>query len=108
MTFNDKQFQTLAKYEAYFKTAVEAAWCRYPGRDALVEVHAVLKDATGDRRRLNTSCGTCSLNLMRDAGRLFFADKQARIDAANDKKAVELTEKAARTRKKVTIKTDAQ
>ncbi|MBR1575868.1 MAG: hypothetical protein IJ654_05390 [Bacteroidales bacterium] len=108
MTFNEEQFQTLAKYEGYFKTAVEASWCRYPGRAALVTVHAILKDATGDRRRLNTSCGVCTLNLMRDAGRIYFADKQERIDAQNDRTAVELSQKAAKPRKKVTVKTEAE
>lgn len=106
MKFNDEQFAALAKYEGYFEKAVKAAWCPYPGHKALEEVHAILKD-TGDRRRLNTSCGVCTLNLMRDAGRLYFADKQARIDAENDRKAVELTQaKAAKTRKKVKIETD--
>ena len=108
MTFNDEQFQTLAKYEGYFTDAVRANWCRYPGHAALVTVHAILKDATGDRRRLNTSCGVCTLNLMRDAGRLYFADKDARIAAENDKKAVELTEKKAKTRKKVKVETKTE
>ena len=108
MTFNDEQFQTLAKYEGYFTDAVRANWCRYPGHAALVTVHAILKDATGDRRRLNTSCGVCTLNLMRDAGRLYFSDKDARIAAENDKKAVELTEKKAKTRKKVKVETKTE
>lgn len=108
MTFNDEQFQTLSKYEGYFTDAVRANWCRYPGHAALVTVHAILKDATGDRRRLNTSCGVCTLNLMRDAGRLYFADKDARIAADNDKKAVELTEKKAKTRKKVKVETEGE
>lgn len=107
MTFNDEQFQTLSKYESYFTDAVRASWCRYPGHAALVTVHTILKDATGDRRRLNTSCGVCTLNLMRDTGRLYFKDKEARIAAENDKKAVELTEAKAKTRKKVTVKTDS-
>lgn len=105
MTFTEEQFQTLAKYEDYFRTAVEAAWCRYPGRAALETIHTILRDATGDRRRLNASCGVCTLNLVRDAGRLWFADKQARIDAENDRRAIELTQAAAKPRKKVTVKT---
>lgn len=105
MTFNEEQFQTLAKYESYFTDAVRANWCRYPGRDALVTIHAILRDATGDRRRLNASCGVCTLHLMRDTGRRYFADKEERIAAENDKKAVELSEKKARTRKKVKVET---
>ena len=100
MTFNDEQFQALAKYEAYFTDAVNANWCRYPGHAGLLEVHTILTKATNDRRRLNASCGKCNLSLMRDAGRLWFKDRQERIDAQNDKKAVELTETKAKTVKK--------
>ena len=106
MTFNEEQFATLAKYESYFTDAVRASWCRYPGHAALVTVHTILKDATGDRRRLNTSCGVCTLNLMRDTGRLYFKDKEERIAAENDRRAVELTQAKAKTRKKVTVKTE--
>lgn len=109
MTFNDEQFQALAKYEAYFTDAVNANWCRYPGHAGLLEVHTILTKATNDRRRLNASCGKCNLSLMRDAGRLWFKDRQERIDAQNEKKAVELTEqKAAKTRKKVEVKTEGE
>ena len=108
MKFNDEQFAALAKYEGYFEKAVKAAWCPYPGHAALEEVHAILRDV-GDRRRLNTSCSTCTLNLMRDAGRLYFKDKAERIAAENDRKAVELTEKkTAKTRKKVKIETESE
>lgn len=108
MIFNEEQFQALAKYEEHFKTAVEARWARYLGRDALTEIYTILKAATGDRRRLNPGCSVCNLNLVRDAGLLYFKDAQARIDAENDKKAVELTAKAAKTRKKVAIKTEEE
>jgi len=108
MKFNDEQFNALAKYEGYFEKAVHASWCPYPGHAALEEVHAILK-ATGDQRRLNTSCGVCTLNLMRDAGRMYFKDKAERIAAENDRKAVELTEKkAAKPRKKVKIEAEAE
>lgn len=108
MTFNEEQFATLAKYESYFTDAVRASWCRYPGHAALVTVHTILKDATGDRRRLNTSCGVCTLNLMRDTGRLYFKDKEDRIAAENDRKAVELTQAKAKTRKKVKVETKTE
>ena len=106
MTFNDEQMAVLAKYEQNFETATKTNWSRYPGRDALEEILATLKDATGDRRRLNAACGVCYLNLLKDTGRLYFADKEARIAAANEKKAVELSEKKAKPKKKVTVKTE--
>lgn len=116
MTFTDEQMAVLAKYEAHFETATKANWSRYPGRAALEEILDTLKAATGDRRRLNAACGVCYLNLLKDTGRLYFADKEARIAGANEKKAAELTqaaaksvelsEKKAKPRKKVTVKTE--
>ena len=114
MTFNDEQMAVLAKYEQNFLTATKTNWSRYPGRDALEEILATLKAATGDRRRLNAACGVCYLNLLKDTGRLYFADKEARIAASNEKKAVELSEKKAvelsekkaKPKKKVTVKTE--
>lgn len=100
MIFNDEQFAALAKYEDYFKDAVNAAWCRYPGHDALVEIHSILRAATTDRRRLNASCGNCNLNLIRDTGKLWLKDRQERIDKANEKKAVELSDTEAKPVKK--------
>ena len=108
MIFNDEQFAALAKYESYFTDAVRANWCRYPGRAALDEVHKILHDATGDNRRPNYTCGPCMLNLMRDTGKKYFADKEARIAAQNEAKAVELTEKKAKPRKKVKVETEAE
>ena len=96
MIFNDEQYAALAKYEAYFNDAVHASWCRYPGHDALVEIHTILREATTDRRRLNASCGTCNLNLIRDTGKLWLKDRKARLDAENERKAVELSEAAAK------------
>ena len=106
MTFTDEQMAVLAKYEEHFDTAVHANWSRYPGRDALEAILSTLKAATGDRRRLNAACGVCYLNLLKDTGRLYFADKEARLAAANEKKAVELSEKKAKPKKKVTVKTE--
>jgi hypothetical protein len=108
MTFNDEQFAALAKYESYFTDAVNANWCRYPGRAALEEVHKILHDATGDNRRPNFTCGPCLLSLMKDTGKKYFKDKAERIAAQNETKAVELTEKKARTRKKVKVETEAE
>lgn len=106
MTFTDEQMAVLAKYEEHFTTATKANWSRYPGRAALEEILDTLKAATGDRRRLNAACGVCYLNLLKDTGRLYFADKEARIAEANEKKAVELSEKKAKPKKKVTVKTE--
>lgn len=106
MNFNKEQFETLAAYEPYFKTATEANWCRYPGRPALEMMHAILRDAVNDRRRLNPGCMHCTLSLVKDTGRLWYQDRDARLAEANEKKAVELSKKKAATKKKVAIKTD--
>lgn len=108
MTFTQEQFETLAQFEKYFKPAVEANWSPYPGAANLTTMHTILREATGDRRRPNFGCNVCQFNLVRDVARLYYKDREERLAAENDRVAVELTEKAARTRKKVTIKTEGK
>lgn len=75
MTFNKEQIKRLEAFEPYFQTAVRSDWCRYPGPAGLQVIHSIFCIATGDRRRLNSGCQTCVLNLIRDCGRAYFADK---------------------------------
>lgn len=77
MTFTKDQMEMLSKFEEHFKTAVNADWCRNPGRENLQVIHQILTSATGDRRRLDANCQHCILTLVRDTGKLYFADKEA-------------------------------
>ena len=108
MILNDEQLNILSNWEQNFETAVRAQWCLNPGTTALQTIVSIWNAATGEGRRLNPGCSTCVFNLLKDAGRLYFDEKQKRIDAANDKKAVALSEQKAKPVKKVAIKTKAK
>ena len=61
------------------------------------------------RQRFPGGCGTCLRHLIEDAGKIYFKDKEARIAAANDKRAVELTKEAQGEgpKEKVAVRTTA-
>lgn len=105
MTFNNEQMAVLAHYEDAFRRAVEGRYLSNPGPAALQNIRRIWDDATKVRHHINGSCGRCLKNMLTDVGTLYFADKQARIDADNDKKAVELTQEAAQPICKAEIKT---
>lgn len=111
MKFTEEQFKALSAYEQKFHTAIIADWCRHPGLSGLRLIYDIYTTVTGDQRRFSDNCQHCIVSLMRDCGRLYFADKEeimtreAAIAAENDKKAVELSEQAAGTKEKVEVKT---
>lgn len=82
---NDSQFERLAAYEKYMKTAIDSNYPRSPGPRALREIHAVLREVDPQTPTLNTTCGTCILRLLKKAGRLYFdrkaADERERAEA---------------------------
>lgn len=84
MTLTKEQLEALAPYEPYFETAIRSRWSRYPGTEAMRLIHRIYTDATGAKVRLNTVCGACRLRLLRDTGKLYFADK-AEAEAAKVK-----------------------
>ena len=99
MTFTKEQIELLAPFEEYFSTAVKASWCRHPG-SALQTIHRILHDATGDNRRLDTNCQHCIVSLMRDAGRLYFADReQMRTEVKVEDKPVKKVRAKVKTKK---------
>ena len=104
MTFTKEQMETLSRYEQYFHTAVKANYCRYPGKDILTTIHGILSSATNTKRELNTGCQHCVFVLVRDCGRIYFADKEAY--AALDKKEVK-TEDIPAKKERVSVKTKA-
>lgn len=104
MKLTESQFKTLSQFEAYFNTAVNSDWSRHPGQAALQMIHEIYTQVSGDRRKLNGSCQSCILHLLQDCGRLYFADKQERIDQENDRRAVEAS-KADLEVKRIAVKT---
>lgn len=103
MTLNDEQFERLAPYEPYFKTAIAASYPRSPGRRALEVIHKVLRELDPLQPALNSTCGTCILRILKKAGRLYFDRKE--MDAKNDAEAVAATEEAAQAPKAPQIST---
>lgn len=97
MELSKEQLDALAPYESYMMTAVKSNWSRYPGRDALQEMHRILEEVTGRTRPLNVNCQSCVLNLLRDFGTIYFKAKGA--------KEVELVDKDIAPIEKVSVKT---
>lgn len=91
----DEQFNALAPFEDRFKTAIEGAWCRYPGLAALQTMASVYTAVTGQGVRINSGCSRCVLHIVQDAGRVYFAEK-ARREAEEAKKPTEPTETPAK------------
>ena len=98
MKFKIEQFNTLSQWEDHFRTAINAQWARNPGTSALLTIHGIYCQVTGDQRRFNDNCSHCILSLLKDCGTIYFQDKEemkakeeeaARIAAQQAKEAEE-------------------
>lgn len=101
--FDKETLDILAKFEESFNSAINADWARNPGHDALVAMQTAMEKFADRRERLNESCNNCVLRLIKETGRKFYADREAVINAANDRKAVEVSKADAETKKKVKV-----
>lgn len=107
MELSKEQLDALAPYESYMMTAVKSNWSRYPGRDALQEMHRILEEVTGRTRPLNVNCQSCVLNLLRDCGTIYFKAKSAKEVKLSEADAVPVA-KVAVNRKRVGVKLKKQ
>lgn len=83
MYYNDEQFTALAAIEHELRRAIDRNYARIPNRETLDNVRAAYMQATGLRSYpQNWGCTSCCINLLKDAGRLYFADKEEREKAA--------------------------
>lgn len=71
------QITELQPYERHFKQATEAAWCSYPGQAAIDKMRDIWLDLTGTKYPYQPGCSNCLLNLVRDLGHIYFAQKEA-------------------------------
>lgn len=78
MNYTDAQFNALIPFEDNFRTAVEGEWTRRVPADAQTLIRKTYEDASGTRIPYNSGCQTCLINLLKRAGRLYFADKKER------------------------------
>lgn len=69
-----EQFAFLQSIEAYLLRALESNYCRYiPHRD-MQRIVDILKEHNPSLR-VNLSCSRCKLSLLRDAARLYLAER---------------------------------
>lgn len=95
--FTEKQMAFLATQERDMRTAVESNWSRYPGQANIEKMRKIWEDLTGQTREIRLSCSSCILNLVRDMGILYFAQKKEQEAdlAAAAAKAAKAAEEAA-------------
>lgn len=79
----DEQFNALAPFEGIFERALKnkPRYSDYPGRAAMETMVAVIKTAL-PHYRSNLNCRTCVFNTIKDAGRMYFGEKEIREQAA--------------------------
>lgn len=78
MHYSDENFELLKEYEPYFQTAVRSDWARGISLTMLTSLRRIFEETTGKPYPMRGSCGTCQLHLLKDAGTLWFQDKEAR------------------------------
>ncbi len=84
--FTEKQMKELSVWEPNMRTAVRSNWARGIGSTAARRMNEIYNAATGAKGTVNASCAGCMLNLLRDVGRLYFAQKEARKPAGKSNK----------------------
>ena len=82
MNYTDEQFAALAPFEDNFRTAIDGEWTRRVRTPDQLRIKEIYEAATRSRIPFNQGCGTCLLNLLKRAGRLYFADKAERENSA--------------------------
>ena len=75
------QVHELAPFERFFAQATTAAWCSYPGQPAIDIMLDIWKALTGQEHPYQQGCPNCLLNLVRDMGTVYFAQKDAVLAA---------------------------
>ena len=105
MKYTTEQMEALKDLEPYFETAIRASWSRAVPRVLMETCHRIFEQATGRPYPFLLNCQQCQLNLLRDAGVPYFAQKLAEQKQAEEKK-VELADEPAKPvkKKKVTAK----
>ena len=75
-TMTPEILERLAPYERYFKQAIEARYCSYPGETGIDTMLSAWKEATGEDRRIQRGCSRCLFNLVEDVAILYFCSKK--------------------------------
>lgn len=96
MKFTIEQLNALSKWEDHFRTAVNAQWARNPGTSALLTIHGIYCQVTGDQRRFNDNCSHCILSLLKDCGTIYFQDKEEMVEKAKAEEAARIAAQLAK------------
>lgn len=99
MNYNDTQFAELSRFEDNFRTATSTptGWTRRIAIPDQRRIKAIYTEATGERIPFNIGCGNCLLSLLKRAGKLYFADKEEREQAAQKAEETDAKPKTGKT-----------
>ena len=74
----DEQFKLLSTWEKNFDTAIRGNWAMNPGLSACEAINRVLNSLRKKEMKLNYNCGNCVLALLKEAGEVYFKEKEKR------------------------------
>ncbi len=100
MYYTEEQFNALTPVADELRRAIDHNYAHNPGAKTLDAIREAYISASGTKRYpRNWGCSACVVQLMKDAGRLYFADLDERnaaaLEAANAAAAAEATKEAA-------------
>ena len=73
--FTPEQMEVLEPMERFFRQAVQASWCSYPGQSNIDIMLMYWHELTGQPYPYKPGCPNCLLNLVRDTATVYFATK---------------------------------
>lgn len=76
-----EQFETLSRWEKNFDTALRGNWALNPGYSACKDINAIIRPG----KMLNYNCGNCVLDLLKEAGEVYFKEKAKRAEISEVK-----------------------
>ena len=80
-----EQVLELQPYERHFTQATRAAWCSYPGQAGIAKMLDIWESLTGSKYPYQPGCSNCLLNLVRDLGTIYFAQKDSVLAELKEK-----------------------
>ena len=95
MIYTDEQFKELSEFEGNFFTALKGNYSRYIPKTKLERILAIYCEALNIRRTIDFTCPVCVVELLQKVGKMYYADKDERLNAVPEKPVA----KSKRTRK---------
>ena len=92
---NAEQAHALEPFERHFHQATEAAWCSYPGQAGINLMLDIWNTIAGSQYPYKPGCPNCLLNLVRDLGTLYFAQKDSVLAEESPAKVAEPAQESA-------------